>query len=292
MAEVAELCRASAEERGLDLQVQQQLPRPCGVLADAARLRQVLLNLCGNAVKFTPPRGRVVVRSSIGDDGGQRIEIIDSGPGIPPADRERIFRPFEQLDGSFSRRHGGTGLGLAISRELSRAMGGEILCSDAPGGGAAFTLSLRLPAAALPQAAAQAGNDAAAALPGRSAGRVLLVEDNPVNAIVAEAWLRRLGAEVTTVSDGEQGVAHATSARYDLVLMDWQMPGIDGFEATARIRAHERDRGLAPTPVVALTANALQGDRERSLAAGMDEHLPKPFSEPELRALLRRYLPA
>jgi CheY-like chemotaxis protein len=120
---------------------------------------------------------------------------------------------------------------------------------------------------------------------------VLLVEDNPVNAIVAEAWLQRHGVDVTTVADGVQAVERATTEVFDLILMDCQMPGIDGFEATARIRRHERQSGHPARPIVALTANALQGDRERSLAAGMDEHLAKPFNEAELRAVLLRHLP-
>jgi CheY-like chemotaxis protein/anti-sigma regulatory factor (Ser/Thr protein kinase) len=295
VADAAELCRPAAQEKGLALQVEQALPQPCLVLADPARLRQVLLNLLGNAIKFTG-QGQVTLHSRRHADGTVELAVCDTGPGVPAADRERVFNPFEQLDGSFSRQHGGTGLGLSISRELVRAMGGELACGTAPDGGACFRVSVSLPAAPAshPEAASapgHAGPVEADAPVTACTGRVLLVEDNPVNAIVAEAWLQRHGVDVTTVADGEQAVERATTEAYDLILMDCQMPGIDGFEATARIRRHERQGGHRARPIVALTANALQGDRERSLAAGMDEHLAKPFNEAELRAVLLRHLP-
>ncbi len=289
VAGAADWCRPATQEKGLLLQVEQALPQPCWVQADPARLRQVLLNLLGNAIKFTA-QGDVTLHSGRTPDGRFELTVSDTGPGVPLADRERVFNPFEQLDGSFSRQHGGTGLGLSISRELVRAMAGELTCEAAPEGGARFRIDVALPEALSP--AADATSPAAAALPSDSAGRVLLVEDNPVNAIVAEAWLRRQGVEVTTVTDGLQAVERATAETFDLILMDCQMPGLDGFEATARIREHESRHGLRARPIVALTANALQGDRERSLAAGMDEHLAKPFNEAELRAVLLRHLPA
>jgi CheY-like chemotaxis protein/anti-sigma regulatory factor (Ser/Thr protein kinase) len=298
VADAADLCRPAAQEKGLRLDVEQALPQPCMVLADPARLRQVLLNLLGNAIKFTD-QGRVTLHSGRRADGVLELAVTDTGPGVPAADRERVFNPFEQLDGSFSRQHGGTGLGLSISRELVRAMGGELDCGVAPEGGAGFRVSLALPAAVRTpghepgsaSAFAGAGPAEAEAPVTACTGRVLLVEDNPVNAIVAEAWLQRHGVDVTTVADGVQAVERATTEVFDLILMDCQMPGIDGFEATARIRRHERQSGHPARPIVALTANALQGDRERSLAAGMDEHLAKPFNEAELRAVLLRHLP-
>jgi two-component system, sensor histidine kinase len=279
---VAELTRVSAAERGLTVELRSTLPQACWVLGDAARLRQVLLNLTGNAVKFTEVGG--VVLQARWAAGQATIVVTDSGPGIAPEDRERIFHAFEQLDGGFARRHGGTGLGLTISRELVEAMQGTVECSAAAGGGAAFSVHLPLPAA---PAVAEAPTSP---MPlGPLQGRVLLAEDNPVNAIVAETVLQRIGLEVTTVTDGELAVVQARSGGWDLVLMDCQMPGVDGFEATQRIRAEERQRGRPRVPIVALTANALEGDRERSLAAGMDDHLAKPFNEPQLRAALQRW---
>jgi signal transduction histidine kinase/ActR/RegA family two-component response regulator len=286
LASIEKLTRVGTQDKGLSLQVDAAIASPCWVSGDAARLRQVLMNLTGNAVKFTE-RGGVTVALRRDAAGLTTIDVADTGPGVPFDQRESIFEAFVQADGSFTRRHGGTGLGLTISRELMRAMGGEIRCLEAPGGGALFRVELALPAAQAPAADASATGQV---IPLR--GHVLVVEDNAVNATVAEAMLRRLGVEVTIVADGEAAVSALRRAPFDLVLMDWQMPGVDGFEATARIRNIERLQGRPPGRIVALTANALDGDRERSLAAGMDDHLPKPFSEDSLRELLQRHLAA
>jgi two-component system, sensor histidine kinase len=290
LASVIDLMRPAALDKGLALELLDRLPAACRLEGDPNRLRQVLLNLTGNAVKFTE-RGGVTLAARREADGTVVIEVSDTGPGVPAADRERIFDPFEQLDGSFSRRHGGTGLGLTISRDLVIAMGGALECLGTPGGGALFRLSVLLPDAPPTSAMGEAACAAAQAqTPLR--GRVLLVEDNPVNALVAEASLRRMGLEVDRVEDGELAVSRATGAPYDLILMDCQMPGIDGFEATARIRRFERGTRRRPVPIVALTANAMAGDRERSLDAGMDDHLAKPFRDEDLSGVLRRHLVA
>jgi signal transduction histidine kinase/ActR/RegA family two-component response regulator len=282
---VAGLMRPSALERGLALTLVDRLPPGLHLVGDAHRVRQVLLNLAGNALKFTD-HGSVTIEAQL--DAGRRlcIDVSDTGPGVAPEERERIFEAFRQLDGSFSRRHGGTGLGLTISRQLVEAMGGTIECRDAPGGGACFSVGLPLPTAAAPAPGMPPP-------PHRHSlsGRVLLVEDNPVNAMVAQETLRILGLEVVTVAGGEQAVACATRDRFDLILMDCQMPGVDGFEATSRIRRHERGTGADRVPIVALTANALLGDRERSLAAGMDDHIAKPFRDDDLIRVLGRLLP-
>ena len=285
VAGVAELARVSAAEKGLAFTSRFALAQPRWVFGDAVRLRQVLLNLTGNAVKFTA-QGHIEL--CVSEAAGQtRFDVIDSGDGVPAGERERIFEPFRQGDGSFGRKHGGTGLGLAISRELARAMGGELSCEELPSGtGARFVLSLPLPTCApaepVPPPLAS----------GALRGEVLLVEDNPVNALVAEAILTRAGLVVHAVDDGAQAVDRLAGRRYDLVLMDCQMPGMDGFEATRRIRAREQREGSARQRIVALTANALEGDRQRSLESGMDDHLAKPFGEAELMALLRRHLGA
>ncbi|MBI5721152.1 MAG: response regulator [Burkholderiales bacterium] len=294
VGESVELQRAAAQDKGLYLSWLADMPSPRWVRGDAARVRQVLLNLLSNAVKFSE-RGGVDLRVAHTADGQMQVEVCDSGPGVPPADRERIFLPFEQLDGSFARRHGGTGLGLAISRQLARAMQGDIECRAAPGGGALFRLRLVLPLCEAPDAPplrvlADAPPSVLARPGPLLSGHVLLVEDNAVNAIVAETSLEHMGLDVTTVGDGQAAVSACSLRRYDLVLMDCQLPGIDGFEATRRIRAEEKRRSLPPMPIVALTANALAGDRERCLAAGMDDHLAKPFTEVDLHALLRQHL--
>ncbi|MDP3821853.1 MAG: ATP-binding protein [Burkholderiales bacterium] len=281
---VADLARVAAAEKGLALTLDMAVASPCWVHADASRLRQVLLNLTGNAVKFTE-HGSIHLSLRRGAAGATTIEVTDTGSGIAADQHERVFEAFHQSDGSFGRRHGGTGLGLTISRELARALGGDLVSAEAPGGGARFVFTLPLPAGA-PAVAPVRPADSAPAL----RGRVLVVEDNPVNALVTEALLLRTGVTVDLVADGLQAVARAASTRYDLILMDCQMPGMDGFEATARIRAAERAGGTNAVPIVALTANALESDRQRSLAAGMDEHFAKPFHEQALNTLLLRFL--
>ncbi|MET0333336.1 MAG: response regulator, partial [Rhizobacter sp.] len=198
----------------------------------------------------------------------------------------RIFDAFHQADSSFTRRFGGTGLGLTIARELARAMGGDLVCTSQQGRGSCFTVTMDLPA--VPDPTPIVAQESLEQTPLH--GRVLLAEDNPVNALVAEAVRKNLGLTVELVEDGLQAVASFRASPPDLVLLDCQMPVMDGFEAVRRIREHEGEQGLARTPVVALTANALQGDREHSLAAGMDDHLAKPFRDEDLRAILRRHL--
>jgi two-component system, sensor histidine kinase len=281
---VADLAHIAAAEKGLTLALDLSIAAPCWVHADAARLRQVLLNLTGNAVKFTE-RGSVTMSVMRGAGGHTRFELRDSGPGVAADQREAIFDAFHQADGSFGRRHGGTGLGLTIARELARAMGGELACAEQPPPGACFVLTLPLPQAVAP-------TPRAPPLPGATGlrGRVLLAEDNPVNALVAEALLRQAGLTVDLVEDGAQAVERARATRYDLILMDCQMPGMDGFQATARIRELESDAGTPRVPIVALTANVLEGDRLRSIAAGMNDHMAKPFRQEDLGVMLQRFL--
>ncbi|MBX3622992.1 MAG: response regulator [Rhizobacter sp.] len=282
--DVVSLSVPSAFQSGLTLTARLHMPRPCHVRGDPSRLRQVLHNLIGNAVKFTESGAVTVVAKHRGSRA--RIAVHDTGVGIPAGELPRIFDAFHQADSSFTRRYGGTGLGLTIARELARAMGGDLVCTSQQGRGSCFTVTVDLPAAAEPAPAAGGAHERDTVL----RGRVLLAEDNPVNALVAEAALRNMGLTVELVEDGLQAVASFRSCPPDLVLLDCQMPVMDGFEAVRRIREHEGEQGLPRTPVVALTANALQGDREHSLAAGMDDHLAKPFREEDLRAVLRRHL--
>jgi signal transduction histidine kinase/CheY-like chemotaxis protein len=282
------LSMPSACEVGLTLTARMHMPRPCLVSGDPSRLRQVLHNLVGNAIKFTGTGSVTVVAKH--RFGRARIAVHDTGTGIAPEDVSRIFDAFHQADSSFTRRYAGTGLGLTIARELARAMGGDLVCTSKLGRGSCFTVTLDLPSVTeAPAVAATPDPQEAAGAPALS-GRILLAEDNPVNAIVAEASLRRIGFEVELVTDGAQALASFKARVPNLVLLDCQMPVMDGFEAARRMRDHEREHGLPRTPVLALTANALEGDREQSLAAGMDEHLAKPFREEELRAVLLRLL--
>jgi signal transduction histidine kinase/ActR/RegA family two-component response regulator len=283
--DVVSLSVPSAFQSGLTLTTRLHMPRPCFVHGDPSRLRQVLHNLVGNAIKFTESGAVTVVAKHRGSRA--RIAVHDTGVGISADELPRIFDAFHQADSSFARRFGGTGLGLTIARELARAMGGDLVCTSQQGRGSCFTVTVDLAPAPDPVPARLAGVDMATAT---LQGHVLLAEDNPVNALVAEAALKSMGLTVELVEDGLQALASFRAQQPDLVLLDCQMPVMDGFEAVRRMREHEGELGLPRTPVVALTANALQGDREHSLAAGMDDHLAKPFRDEELRVILRRLL--
>lgn len=284
--DVVSLSVPPATEAGLQLTARLHMPRPCPVVGDPARLRQILHNLVGNAIKFTEVGSVTVVAKHNAEQGRARIAVYDTGMGIAPEHLSVIFDAFHQADGSFTRRFAGTGLGLTIARELARAMGGDLRVTSELGKGSCFTLKLDLPRSEVDVPIDVGG----APLPQGLSGRVLLAEDNPVNALVAEAVLHKLGLDVVVVPDGLQAVDAFRSHRPDLVLLDCQMPVMDGLEAARRMRDHEAAQGWPRTPLVALTANAFDVDRAQSLAAGMDEHLAKPFKDNDLTRLLARYL--
>jgi len=295
--EVLGLLRVNAADKGLRLQTDVRLPQPCWVQGDAARIRQMLHNLLGNAIKFTDMgEVRLVVARDKADDHGEgtlRFSIQDSGVGIPPEQLPLIFDAFHQADGSFVRRHKGTGLGLTITREIARAMGGDVACVSDMGRGSVFTITVPLPEIPAPGlATGEVRTEPAAGWLAHFNAHVLLVEDNPVNALVADAMLRRHGLSVTRAEDGREALALLShdSRPFQLVLMDLQMPEMNGMEACRLLRRWESDNGVLPIPVVALTANALSSDRAQCLAAGMDDHLAKPFRADELLAVLHRHL--
>lgn len=278
----------SAQQRGLYWRLESQPGlEDFEVRGDPTRIRQILVNLLGNALKFT-------------EEGGIRIEtrwqpldnevlwftcaVRDSGIGIAPERLEHMFDAFQQADTSISRRYGGTGLGLSIARTLAERMGGTLHASSEEGIGSVFTLEIPLPFSLRSEdIQAQTQNDVA------SGGdqEVLLVEDNPVNQTVIEAMLRSLGYRVTLVGDGAQAVQRFDARRFSAVLMDCRLPVMDGYEATRQIRRHMPQNG---TPIIALTANALQGDREACLQAGMNDYLAKPFKRADLERVLLRWL--
>ena len=282
--QVVTIIETRAEAKGLALQVALDERLPQHLVGDVHRLRQVLLNLCGNAVKFTD-QGAVTVRV-VRDDGQStrpghvlvRFEVQDTGIGLSPAQQDRIFQPFMQADSSTTRRHGGTGLGLSISRQLVELMGGALDVRSTPGAGSTFSFGIEVAIAGAPSpavaASAQAGRGPSpvAQLGGR---RVLLVEDNELNQLVAGDLLRDVaGMTVVIAGDGASALAALTSDRFDVVMCDVQMPGMDGFELTRRIRAQWSADVL---PVVAVTAYASVRDKELCLACGMNEYITKPF---------------
>lgn len=301
LSDVVALNAVMAQAKGLSLHTDIDLPEPCMVMGDAARLRQILLNLVGNAVKFTD-QGWVRVSATRQPSCGDRsapllFRITDTGVGIAPGDMANIFAPFRQAEAPTHQRLDGTGLGLTIARAMAHAMKGDITCASALGQGSTFELALPLPPAevAAPDPVTTAVPTAMTA-PLRTTtlqGRVMLAEDNEVNAMIVEALLRRHGLEVEHQPDGN-GVIQAVckdQPRPDLILMDCLMPMLDGFEATKLIRADEQNRGLPRIPIVALTASALSEDSERCVAAGMDGYLSKPFTEEQLVSMLNTFLP-
>ena len=293
--DVLQLLRSRAAEKGLELSVEYAADVPMAIETDPGRLRQVLTNLIGNAIKFTS-EGRVRVQVGLEPAGTRlRIQVADSGPGIPVEGQKYLFQPFSQLDVSTTRRFGGTGLGLAICRQLVDLLGGEIgVVSPAPeraaGGGPGSIFWFSLPATISASVAQSANVLPAAPSPERgeysSRCRVLVAEDNPVNQMVISAMLHKLGIEPRLVADGRKAVDSVAVEPFDLVLMDCQMPVMDGFEATRLIRA-----GSGPHPmIVAVTANAMAGDAEQCRAAGMDDYISKPISVRELRRVLAPWL--
>lgn len=261
---------------------------PAVIYADPIRLTQIVSNLVSNAIKFTE-RGFVAVTcrpvsTNAGDNNKYRIEVRDTGIGVSDAARETIFGAFVQEDESTTRRFGGTGLGLAISRELARLMGGRLDVSSALGHGSNFWVELPLTAA--PSTVSHIPSDYADC---HYLGAVLLVEDNDVNRLVAGSMLRNLGLTVDEAPDGHCAVAAVKRGRYNLVLMDIQMPELDGIAATARIRRDELADGRKRTPIVALSANVFPEYRQQCIEAGMDGFISKPFRERELLTLLSQY---
>ena len=301
--ELVRMFGPSAAQKGIDLRWSVDERVPMTVVSDPLRLRQMLTNLIGNAVKFTDQGGvHVHVTSSSDHEASAdaattlRLEVRDTGIGIPDETAGRLFSPFTQADASTTRKYGGTGLGLAITRQLAQLLGGQIDFTSTPGQGSIFWITLPV---AMVRDAPDAKRATGAPAPGgidKLEARVLLAEDNPVNQKVASTMLRSLGCTVVCAANGREAVEAARQGPFDLVFMDCQMPEMDGLDATAAIRALESDgtlaavAGRARLPIVALTANAMLGERERCLAVGMDAFMTKPVSRDQLREMVEAVL--
>ncbi len=294
VAEVVSVLALSADAKALRLSNELAADAGIRLLGDPARLRQVLVNLVGNAIKFTQ-RGEIVIRAALEERSpelvGVRVEVADTGIGVPRETQARLFRPFAQADASTTRQHGGTGLGLAICRELVERMGGRIdLTSDGHSGSTFwFTLDLQRAPEASEGARLEVAEPPSSGRERRatSAAHILLVEDSRVNVEVATTILGNAGHTFVVVGDGLAAVEAVRRQAFDLVLMDCQLPGIDGYEATRRVRALEASGSLgdlARLPIIALTASATKGDFDRSIEAGMDGHIAKPVDARRLLA--------
>jgi signal transduction histidine kinase/ActR/RegA family two-component response regulator len=288
--EVIDLLGFRAREKNIALHLRKGAGSDAAFLGDPARLRQILLNLVGNAIKFTEA-GEVELRCQsnllAGGQGELRFTVRDTGPGIPAAAQAGLFQAFAQADRSTSRRFGGTGLGLAISRQLVELMGGSIGLESNEGEGATFWVQLRLPRSSTQPSPLAARDHDANEPEQRVDARVLLVEDNPVNQKVAVLQLERLGCTVSLAANGLEAIDAYKRGEFDVILMDCQMPVMDGYEATRMLRTLEMPGRR--TPIIALTAHAMKGDRDRCLAAGMDDYLTKPVDRRELARTLSRW---
>ena len=286
---------APADGDGATLAMRVQSGVPACLAGDPLRLRQVMINLVSNAFKFTAQGEVTVAVELVAQAAGSvvlRFSVSDTGIGMAPAQVQRLFQAFSQADDSIARRYGGTGLGLSICQQLVKLMDGDIQVSSTPGAGSRFSFTVRLGIAnpgAMPARNAVLTPLAPAAPAALDGARILLAEDNANNREVALDFLAAARIQVDVACDGAEAVHRVLAGDYDLVLMDIQMPGVDGLTATRRIRAIERHRDL---PIIAMTAHALPADREKSMAAGMNDHLTKPIDPALLFSTLRKWIPA
>jgi signal transduction histidine kinase/CheY-like chemotaxis protein len=292
LGEVISMMSVRAGEKNLEFKVSGEYDQEHLLVGDPARLRQIILNLCSNAIKFTD-KGGVYIGTRFepsGIDGVENvfIAIEDTGIGIALDKQETIFQKFAQADSTINRKYGGTGLGLAITRTLTEIMGGTIAVESTPGKGSTFTVTLPLKSgdnqriSSIPSSLGEQETN-----PLKPSGhRILLVEDYEPNVLVAGTYLETFGYQYDVVDNGHEAVEKAKTGDYLAVLMDVQMHGINGFEATKLIRAHERKVNARRTPIIGMTAHALTGDRERCLAAEMDDYFSKPFNPGELKQKL------
>jgi len=293
---VSALMRPKATEKSLEFKVIKGNSLPAEIRSDPTRLQQCLINLVGNAIKFTE-KGRVYINVSLEDEDNRpyiRFDVEDTGIGIAKDKQDAIFDSFTQADGSTTRKYGGTGLGLAITKQLTELLGGEMTISSEADKGSVF--SFRIPAGVdvakqplldTDNIASYTETDQTKAEQPEFTGSVLVAEDALTNQVLIKSLLERSGLQVTIAEDGVQAVQRAMDQEFDLVFMDIQMPNMNGYEATKELR-----QGGITTPIVALTANAMKGDDKKCLDAGCDEYLAKPINHDELLKMISKYLPS
>lgn len=286
--DITDITKATATEKGIEYSLKSKVSPNLSVKGDPQKIKQVILNLVGNSIKFTEKGHLKILVTYMPREHLLTVEVSDSGIGISTKDLSSIFEPYKQAKTASGRIHGGTGLGLTIAREISRAMGGDINCKSEVGIGSTFTYTAILPITTQEKNEEINPTTLPAKINTQSISHnklILLAEDNDVNALIAIAIISSNGFSYEHVTDGQAAIERANNTtldRPDLILMDCQMPKVDGFEATAKIRAIEKERGLKRIPIIALTASAMAEDNKKCFASGMDAHLSKPFTETQL----------
>jgi two-component system, sensor histidine kinase len=277
------------QEKHIDLSWYISPELPHAVVGDPVRIRQILVNLLGNAVKFTET-GEIAVSVSLSNTGKSEdilpvvFSVRDTGIGISPDKSDIIFESFMQADNSTTRKYGGTGLGLAISKSLVQLMRGNIGLESEPGKGSTFGFAIPLRIARKPLPIQHIPDQK----PEKISGTILVAEDNSVNMMIITQFISRTGCQVIRAENGSEAYRKFTENKVDLIFMDIHMPEMDGHEATRKIREYEN--GTGHTPIIAITADAMSGDKEKCLASGMDDYIAKPFKQEEVLATIRRFM--
>jgi signal transduction histidine kinase/CheY-like chemotaxis protein len=290
--DVESIFGARARDKGLHFEVKYDFPLPCKIISDPTRLKQIIYNLCGNALKFTEQGGVTVTMGYLPETAQLKIQVIDTGIGMTEEELGRLFKPFSQADSSTARKYGGTGLGLCIARQLAQNLGGDVSVTSEKGVGSTFQFTIAVGdiqpltmATCLEDMQVEAIEEAECIIPNSVSGHVLVVEDSPDNQDLIAKYLIKAGASVEVVDNGLIAVQKALTCSYDLILIDVQMPIMDGLTATKKLRAEGYTK-----PVVNITANAMKEDQDKCLAAGSDDYLTKPVDVRHLYKVLQTYL--
>ena len=292
MHDVDSIFGARAREKGLSFEVNYDFPLPRTIISDPTRLKQIVYNLCGNALKFTEQGGITVSIGYLPESRQLKLQVIDTGIGMSEDELSRLFKPFSQADSSTTRKYGGTGLGLCIARQLAQKLGGDVSVTSKQGGGSTFQFTIAIGdipsldmVTHLEDMQVDAIEETQSISPNSVSGRVLVAEDSPDNQALIAKYLIKAGATVEVVDNGLIAVQKALTSAYDLILMDVQMPVMDGLTATKKLRAQGYSK-----PIVNITANAMKEDRDKCLEAGSDDYLTKPMNMRHLYKLLQTYL--